>query len=429
MSRNWLVRTSIFKYMEGGDGLLGDIKIVDLTTFVTGGFATLMLGFQGADVIKVEKPNIGDDNRHSGPPFVEVEERKGPGITASERGESPYFWTVNYGKKSIEIDLKSEEGIEILYKLCDHADVFVQNFRPGTAERLNVGYEDIKKCREDIIYCSISAFGNSGPWSSRPGYDLLIQGTGGIMDVTGEEGGDPMKVGLPQTDLITGMWAAFGIVCALRHRERTGEGELIELSMNDAAIPWLTKQAGKVFAGGSPVRMGTKDPVLAPYQSYRTLDGYINVAWANQKLWAELCDAIGRKDLVEDGRFRQNADRVENVDELEHIFNSIFEDKSTEEWVKLLAEERQLPIGPLLSVEDAMYNEQVKSRGIISEMVREGIGKIPVINHPLNYNNAKSGFRGPPPLLGEHTEEILYEMGYTEKDIEMFREEGAIPER
>ena len=223
MSRNWLVRTSIFKYMEGGDGLLGDIKIVDLTTFVTGGFATLMLGFQGADVIKVEKPNIGDDNRHSGPPFVEVEERKGPGITASERGESPYFWTVNYGKKSIEIDLKSEEGIEILYKLCDHADVFVQNFRPGTAERLNVGYEDIKKCREDIIYCSISAFGNSGPWSSRPGYDLLIQGTGGIMDVTGEEGGDPMKVGLPQTDLITGMWAAFGIVCALRHRERTGE--------------------------------------------------------------------------------------------------------------------------------------------------------------------------------------------------------------
>ena len=415
--------------MEGGEFLLEGIKVIDLTTFVTGGFATLMLGFQGADVIKVEKPDIGDDNRHSGPPFIKIQNEKGPGITASERGESPYFWTVNYGKRSVEIDLKAKGGVELLYKLCGQADVFVQNFRPGTAERIGVGYEDIKKCKQDIIYCSISAFGDSGPWSSRPGYDLLIQGTSGIMDVTGQEGGEPTKVGLPQTDLITGMWAAFGIVCALRRRERTKEGELIELSMNDAALPWLTKQAAKVFAGEVPTRMGTKDPVLAPYQAYRTQDGYINVACANQKLWTELCDAIDRGDLLEDARFKQNADRVENVNGLEDVLNSVFEKKSTADWIRLLAEERQLPVGPLLSVEDAIYNEQTKARGIISEIIREGYGSIPVINHPLNYSNARTGFRGPPPLLGEHTVEILYEMGYTQEDIEMLRLQGTIPKR
>ncbi len=415
--------------MEGGECLLEGIKVIDLTTFVTGGFATLMLGFQGADVIKVEKPNVGDDNRHSGPPFIEIENKKGAGITASDRGESPYFWTVNYGKRSVEIDLKAKGGVEVLYKLCDQADVFIQNFRPGTAERLGVGYEDIKKCRRDIVYCSISAFGESGPWSSRPGYDLLIQGTAGIMDVTGQVGGDPTKVGLPQTDLITGMWAAFGIVCALRRREKTNEGEFIELSMNDAALPWLTKQAAKVFAGEIPTRMGTKDPVLAPYQSYRTQDGYLNVACANQKLWAELCDSIERADLVEDVRFKQNADRVENVDELEEILNSVFEKKSTKEWVELLAIEKQLPVGPLLSVRDAMYNEQTMARGVISEIAREGSMSIPVINHPLNYSNAETGFRMPPPLLGEHNEEILYEVGYTESDIKLLQSRGIIPKR
>lgn len=415
--------------MEKDGYMLDGIKVIDLTTFVTGGFASLMLGHQGAEVIKVEKPHIGDDNRHSGPPFIQPKEKEGPGITASERGESPYFWTVNYGKRSIEIDLKSEAGVELIYKLCSDADVFVQNFRPGTAKRLRVGYDEIKKHNPDIIYCSISAFGESGPWSSRPGYDLLIQGTGGIMDVTGEESGGPTKVGLPQTDLITGMWAAFGIVCALNRRKETGDGEFIELSMHDSALPWLTKQAAKVFSGGIPKRMGSKDPVLAPYQAYPTKNGYINVACANQKLWTGLCDAIGHLELVEDNRFQQNADRVENMEILEEILSSIFKMKSTEEWVELLAEEKQLPVAPVLSVEEALYNEQTRARGIISEMTHPRYGKIPVINHPLNYKNGKSGFASPPPLLGEHTHEILLELGYTAKEIEEFEENGAIPKR
>ncbi|MFB6253869.1 MAG: CaiB/BaiF CoA transferase family protein, partial [Halobacteriaceae archaeon] len=215
--------------------LLEDITVVDLSTFVTGGFCTLMLANQGADVIKVERPNVGDDIRHSGPPFID--------------GESPYYWTVNYDKRSIELNLKKEEGKQALYDIVRQADIFVQNYRPGTAEKLDVDYETISQYNENIIYCAISAFGQTGPWRQRPGYDLLIQGLSGIMSVTGEEDGRPVKVGLPQTDLITGMWAAFGIMGALYRRNQTGEGEYIDLGMLDATLPWLTKQAGKVFAG------------------------------------------------------------------------------------------------------------------------------------------------------------------------------------
>jgi succinate--hydroxymethylglutarate CoA-transferase len=267
------------------------ITVLDLSTFVTGGFATMMLANQGAEIIKVERPNIGDDNRHSGPPFVEGAAPEGTGRIAAEHGESPYFWSVNYDKKSIELDLKTESGREALYDLAAEADVFVENYRPGTTKRLGIAYKDIHEYNEDIVYCSISAFGETGPWSERPGYDLLVQGLSGLMGVTGPEEGELAKVGLPVTDLITAMWAAFGIVIALYKRERLGEGEHIELGMLDATIPWLTKQAGKSFAGETPSRMGTKDPVLAPYQAYPTADGYLNVACGNQKLWRELCDA------------------------------------------------------------------------------------------------------------------------------------------
>ena len=263
--------------------ILDGITVVDLTTFVTGGFASLMLANQGAEVIKVERPDVGDDNRHSGPPFVD--------------GESPYFWTINYDKRSVELNLKHEAGLAALYDIVAEADVFVQNYRPGTAEKLHVDDDSIREVNEDVVYCAISAFGQTGPWRQRPGYDLLVQGMGGIMSVTGEPDGRPVKVGLPQTDLITAMWAAFGIVTALYRREVTGEGEYIDLAMLDATLPWLTKQAGKVFADEQPERMGTKDPVLAPYQTFETADGYLNVACGNQKIYEQLCEALDRPDL------------------------------------------------------------------------------------------------------------------------------------
>jgi crotonobetainyl-CoA:carnitine CoA-transferase CaiB-like acyl-CoA transferase len=409
--------------------LLDGITVLDLTTFVTGGFATLMLANQGADVIKVERPHIGDDNRHSGPPFVETEGYDGPGVTASDRGESPYFWTVNYGKRSVELNLKTDEGRSALYELAAEADVFVENYRPGTADRLGIGYDDIRARNEGIIYCSISAFGETGPWSDRPGYDLLVQGTSGIMSVTGPEGDEPAKVGLPATDLITAMWTAFGVLGALYRRAETGEGERIELGMHDGALPWLTKQAGKAFVGEEPERMGTKDPVLAPYQAYPTADGYLNVACANQKLWEQLCAAIDRPELAEDDRFASNADRVEHMDDLEAELAATFEQRPTDAWVKLLAEDHGLPVGPVLSVPQALENEQTKARGVVSDLEHPAAGRIPVIEHPLRFETVDSGFERPPPLLGQDTEAVLRDVGYDGSELENLRDVGAIPDR
>ena len=408
--------------------LLDGITVVDLTTFVTGGFATLMLANQGTEVIKVERPGTGDDSRHSGPPFVDVEGYDGPGRAASKHGESPYFWTVNYGKRSVELNLKTDEGLEVLFDLIEEADVVFENFRPGTAERLGIAYEDVRAVNEDAIYCSISAFGENGPWSRRPGYDLLVQGMSGIMSVTGEEDGDPVKVGLPQTDLITAMWAAFGVVGALYRRELTGEGDHIELGMLDAALPWLTKQAGKTFVGEEPERMGTKDPVLAPYQSYPTADGYLNVACGNQKLWEELCEEIGRGELADDPRFESNADRVGNMDELEEELSATFTERTTDEWVEQLAEDAGLPVGPVFDVDEALSNEQVEARGVIGTLEHPAVGEIPSIEHPLNFANVDSGFEEAPPLLGEDTDAVLDELGYSRERIEELRTSGAVPD-
>ncbi|MHC3438059.1 CaiB/BaiF CoA transferase family protein [Natrialbaceae archaeon A-gly3] len=407
--------------------ILDGIRVIDLTTFVTGGFASLMLANLGAEVIKVERPGVGDANRYAGPPFVEVDDYDGPGRPAAEAGESPYFWTVNYDKRSVELDLKTEEGLEALYDLVDSSDVFLENFRPGTAERLGVGYEDVREHNGGIVYCSISAFGDTGPWSRRSGYDLLIQGLSGIMSVTGEEGGQPVKVGLPATDLITSMWAAFGILGALYRREETGEGERVELGMLEAALPWLTKQAGRAFVGEEPTRMGSKDPVLAPYQSYRTADGYVNVACANQKLWKELCEAIDRPDLLEDPRFSSNGARVEHMDALEAELEETFRERSTEEWLELLAGEHGLPVGPLNTVPEALESEQVEARGTIDEVEHPAMGSVPVVQHPINFSRSETGLDDPPPLLGEDTERVLRELAYTDEEIEELREAGAIP--
>jgi crotonobetainyl-CoA:carnitine CoA-transferase CaiB-like acyl-CoA transferase len=361
--------------------------------------------------VKIERPGVGDDNRHSGPPFID--------------GESPYFWTVNYGKRSVELDLKTEAGLEALYDLVEKADVFLQNFRPGTAERIGVDDETIRSHNDEIVYCAISAFGQTGPWSQRPGYDLMIQGASGIMSITGEEDGDPVKVGLPMTDLITAMWAAFGISGALYRRQKTGEGEYIDLGMLDSALPWLTKQAGKVFAGESPSRMGTKDPVLAPYQTFTTADGYINVAALNQKLWSALCVAIDRPDLEDDDRFATNSDRVDNMDELEAIISDELRERTTDEWMTRIVDEAGVPASPVFDVEDALYNEQAEARGMTRTLEHPDHGEVPVIEHPLNFENADSGFEAPAPRLGEHNRNVFEEAGYSDDEIEHLEEEGA----
>ncbi|MDR9432095.1 MAG: CoA transferase, partial [Natronomonas sp.] len=345
--------------------ILEGVTVVDLSTFVTGGFCTAMLANQGAEVIKIEQPGYGDAIRHSGPPFI--------------KNESPYYWTVNYGKRSLELDLINDRATEALYDLVEKADVFIQNFRPGTAERLGVDHETLAKYNEDLIYLAISAFGQTGPWRERSGYDLLIQGMSGIMSVTGEEGRHPVKVGLPMTDLITAMWAAFGTITALYRRERTGEGEYIDLGMLESTLPWLTKQAGMTFAGAETRRMGTKDPVLAPYQTFETKNGFINICILNEKLWGELCEALNRKDLLADERFEVNAERVKNLKQLENEIEITLAEHTTEEWIEIIADEAGVPAGPVYEVEEALSNPQIDARGTITELDHPELGTVPVI--------------------------------------------------
>jgi len=397
--------------MAADGKILDGVTVVDLSTFVTGGFSSSMLANLGADVVKVEQPGYGDAIRHTGPPFIE--------------GESPYYWTVNYGKRSVELDLKNDEALDALYDLIEETDIFVQNFRPGTAERLGVDYDTLSEYNDELIYLAISAFGQTGPWRERSGYDLLIQGMGGIMDVTGEEGRQPVKVGLPMTDLITAMWAAFGATSALYRRELTGEGEYIDLGMLESVLPWLTKQAGQVFADETPRRMGTKDPVLAPYQTFETGDGYINICILNEKLWSELCEAIDRPDLPEDDRFEVNADRVEHQDELEAEIEATLAEKTTEEWIEIVAEDAGVPAGPVYSVEEALTNPQVEARGAIGEIEHPEIGTVPVVEHPLKFEHVDSGFELPPPLLGEHNREVFRDLGYSEERIDELEAMGV----
>jgi crotonobetainyl-CoA:carnitine CoA-transferase CaiB-like acyl-CoA transferase len=390
--------------------ILDGITVLDLSTFVTGGFCSAMLANQGAEVVKIERPEVGDDNRHSGPPFID--------------GESPYFWTVNYGKQSLELNLKNQKAKETLYDLVEEADVFIQNYRPGIAERLDVDYETISEHNDQIVYLAISAFGQTGPWRERPGYDLLIQGMSGIMSVTGEEGRQPVKVGLPMTDLITAMWGAFGTMTSLYKRELTGEGEYVDLGMLESTLPWLTKQAGKVFADESPERMGTKDPVLAPYQTFETEDGYINVACLNQKLWRELCEALDRPDLVADERFETNSERVNNMSALEAELEKTLQTKTTEEWIDILVEDAGVPAGPVFGVEQALDNPQIDARNAVTEVEHPELGTVPVIEHPLKYKHAESGFDAPAPGLGEHNRDVLREIGYSEARIDELERAG-----
>jgi crotonobetainyl-CoA:carnitine CoA-transferase CaiB-like acyl-CoA transferase len=391
--------------------ILDGISVLDLSTFVTGGFSSAMLANQGADVVKIEQPGSGDDIRQSGPPFIE--------------GESPYYWTINYGKRSLELDLKNEQALEALYDLVEETDVFIQNFRPGVAERLGVDYETLSEYNDDLVYVAISAFGQTGPWRERAGYDLLIQGMSGIMSVTGEEGRQPVKVGLPLTDLITAMWASFGVSNALYRRERTGEGEYIDLGMLEATLPWLTKQAGRVFADEEPQRLGTKDPVLAPYQTFETGDGYVNVCVLNQKLWFELCEAIDRPELAEDERFATNADRVDHIDELETEIEKTLSEKSTAEWIEIIAEEGGVPAGPVSGVDEALHNPQIEARGTVTELEHPEVGTIPVIEHPLKYEHSESGFETPPPLLGEHNRDVFSDLGYSDERLDELEAAGV----
>lgn len=392
---------------------LTGIRIIDLSQTLAGPFCSMLLADMGAEVIKIEIPNRGDGLRSWGPPFL--------------GGEGVYFLGFNRNKKSITLNLKHKRGREIFIKLINKADILLENFRPGTMEKLGFSYEKIKNTNPRIIYCRISGYGQSGPYRERAGYDLITQGESGLMTITGSPDRPPgAKVGVAIVDLGTGMYAAQGILCALLAREKTGKGQMIDVSLFDSAISWMWQPMGSYLVSGElPKRIGTVHPVAAPYQAFKTRDIYITIGCQTQNHWKKLCELLDIEELKDDPRFVTLPKRVENREELSSILSKIFLTKEGEYWLKTL-QDAGLPCAPVNTVDRIISDPQVLHRQMLVEVDHPTAGTIKVPGIPIKLSEAPGEVKSPPPLLGQHTEEVLRELGYSEEAIQTLRDEGAI---
>jgi crotonobetainyl-CoA:carnitine CoA-transferase CaiB-like acyl-CoA transferase len=372
---------------------LDHIKVLDLSHSLAGPFSSQILADFGAEVIKIEDPNGGDISRLWGPPFI--------------KGESVNFLSVNRGKKSVVVNLKSEQGKQVIRNLVMKSDVLLENFRPGTLDRLGFGYEAVSVLNSKMIYCSISGYGQTGPEQNRHGDDLVTQGLSGMMDLTGSPEGAPYKVGTSLAALVAGLYAVQGILLALIARDRTGKGQSVDVSLLDGQISLLTYQAGIYFATGkAPTRRGNEHPTLCPYETFKAQDGYINIAVCNDKLWKEFCNIVGRTDLVEQNKFKTNSDRVQNRLELVTILEKIICQKPVNEWL-VRFEEKGIPAGPILSLDKVLSQPQVMAREMLVETNHPKAGKIKMLGNPVKLSETPCDLTAPPPLLGEHTDEII----------------------
>ena len=391
---------------------LENIRIIDLSRILSGPYCTMTLADLGAEVIKVESPS-GDDTRKWGPPFV--------------NGESSYFLSVNRNKKSVVLNLKTKEGREILLNLIEEADVVVENFRPGTMDRLGIGYETLKKVNPGIILASISGYGQTGPNAQKPGYDVIAQGYGGLTSVTGEPGKPPVKAGFSIADIGTGMWATIGIQTALLARQRTGEGQWIDVSLVDTMISWQTYLAGNYFASRkNPEPQGGAHPNIVPYQLFESADGYFNVAVGNENLWAKFCQVIQKPDLKDHPNYATNSDRVINRERLVPILQDIFYSKPTKEWMDAF-EAAGIPCGPVLRFSEIFEDPHVLAREQLVEVEHPIAGTVKMTGLPIKLSGTPGEIKKAPPLLGEDTREILSSLaGLTEDQIALLEQKGVI---
>jgi crotonobetainyl-CoA:carnitine CoA-transferase CaiB-like acyl-CoA transferase len=399
------------KEEENMTAALENIKVVDLTRTLAGPFCTMMLGDMGADVIKIEEPERGDETR-SWTPFW--------------NGESTQFVSFNRNKRSLTVNLREKEGIDLILALAQKADVMIESFRTGALDRMGLGYEAVKKVKPDIIYCSISGYGRTGPMSEKPGYDLLIQAYSGLMSLTGEPDGMPLRVGFSLVDLFTGMMAYGSIVTGLYHREKSGQGQQIEAALLDGQVATLSYHATAYFATGVvPHRMGSGHPSLVPYQSFPAADGFFILGVANEGLWRRFCHAIERPDLMEDPRFKTNDDRVAHRAECVDTLSEIFRARTVAEWVDAISG-AGVPCGPINRVSDVVADPQVLARNMIADVAHPNVPNLKVPNSPLKLAETPTAIRRPPPLLGQHNEEVLTELGYTPERVAKLRKKGVI---
>ena len=397
---------------SGAAAPLDGIRVVDLSRVVAGPYCTMTLGDMGADVVKIEQPGRGDESRAFGPPFL--------------GGESPYYLSINRNKRSCTVDLKHEAGRAVVRRLIAGADVVIQNFRPGAAARLGLDYEAVAARRPEVVYCSISGFGEGGPDADRPGYDLIVQGESGLMDLTGEADGPPTRIGTSIADLTAGMMAAQGILLALYARRTTGRGQHVRVAMLDAVASLLTYNAGNYFASGEvPTRRGNDHPSVVPYQTLRARDGWMNLGIANDSLWVRYCDAVGRPDLRDDPRFATAPERVRHRDVLVPIVVEITAGRTVAEWMDVLGA-AGVPCGRIRSVAEVCTNPQLTARGKVVEHPHPTAGRVRMIGQPIELSETPGRIDRAPPLLGEHTDEVLRAAGYTDEDIRAFRAAGAV---
>ena len=371
---------------------LHGVLVIDLTRVLAGPFCAMSLGDMGAEVIKVEEPGKGDDTR-GWPPFVS--------------GEATYFLSVNRSKKSLTLNMKAPEGQDILRRLLARADVVLENFRPGTMERLGFGYESLRRVNPRLVYCSISGFGESGPEAHRPGYDLIVQGESGVMDITGFPDGPPVKVGNSIGDLVAGMAAVQGITLALLNRAKTGKGQKVEIGMLDVMASLLTYQAGLYWnAGGRPTRRGNEHPSIVPYEVFKARDVYLTLGVANNSLWERTCRALDRADLIKDPRFDTEANRVTNRKILVPLLNEILGARPADEWLARL-DKAGVPAGRIKSVAEVCESAHLRARGMMVSLAHPKAGPVTVMGVPVRLHDTPGAASAPPPLLGQHTDEIL----------------------
>ena len=392
---------------------LEGIRILDLTRVLSGPYCTMLLGDLGAEVIKVERPGEGDDTRAFAPPF--------------QGDQAAYFLSINRNKKSITLDMKSEQGKEILWRLLDLSDVLVENFRPGAMERLGFGYEAVNDRRPAVIYCSISGFGDSGPQKDRAGYDVIVQGEAGIMDLTGPRDGPPHKVGTSIADLVSGLTAAQGILAALYAARIDGHGQRVHVSMYEAVAALLTFNASIYFAtGNAPRRRGNEHATIVPYETFEASDGWINLGVANDDIWRRFCAAVGTAELVTDRRFANAPDRVRNRDALVPLIKTVIKQRSRDEWLKLL-DDSGVPCGAIRTVAEVCDSEVLRARGMIAEMPHASAGNVKGIKSAIHLSETVLDTYTAPPKLGEHTNEVLTRLlGYSSDKVNALRREGVV---